>query len=194
MSVYASKSHQAFFDDALFGTRKISVPDPDWTRPTVQVNGVELEDPDAECPFVEIDNPNCRLPEDAVEISRDVRDALLASQATGMVIDWSGDFPAAVQAPAPSIEKVRANLRAWADSHLDGFAKSWEYTQGIDLAVTWLSSDNPQFKAEAGALAKYRDDVWSMVGQLGHDIEAGATAPQDETAFKALLPLAPLRP
>lgn len=42
------------------------------------------------------------LPSDAVEISQSSYDALMHSQSTGKMIDWSGDAPVAIDPPAPS--------------------------------------------------------------------------------------------
>ena len=51
------------------------------------------------------------LPADAVEINAQLHGELLAGQASGQLIDWSGPLPALVAAPLPSIEALAAAKR-----------------------------------------------------------------------------------
>ena len=52
------------------------------------------------------------LPADAVEIAPQLHAELLAGQAAGQLIDWSGQLPALVAPPAPSIEALGTAKRA----------------------------------------------------------------------------------
>lgn len=195
MAIYASKSKQAFFDDEVFGPKRITVIDPNWSVPKVVVGDVEIDDTSATPEFIEIDNPECRLPVDAVELTRDLRDELLAAQGNGKVIDWSGEVPAAVDAPPPSISVVKARIDAWIERFLNDFAAAWGYSQGIGVAVTWVGSGNTRFRDEAMALSQYRDEVWVWVEQYCAQIESGGVeAPASEEELVALLPPAPQRP
>lgn len=195
MAIYASKSKQAFFDDQIFGPKRIMVIDPNWEVPKVMVGDVEIDDTSATPEFIEIDNPECCLPVDAVEITRNLRDELLAAQGNGKVIDWSGEVPAAVDAQPPSISVVKARIDAWIERFLNDFSASWGYSQGIGVAVTWVGSGNTRFRDEAMALSQYRDEVWVWVEQYCAQIETGAVeAPASEEELVALLPSTPQRP
>lgn len=106
MAHYFAKSTLGFYDDNIFGARQISVIDPSWVRPTIEIDDPEFNgsimdgapipqvtilDPNAEAPYTFIDNPNCRLPSDAVAITDDEWRAALDGQANGKVITAGDD-------------------------------------------------------------------------------------------------------
>jgi hypothetical protein len=108
MAWYFSPSTLGFYSDALHGPRDLSVPDPNWTRPTVQttteVDGqpVTTETPDmsAQAPMVSVANPACHTPLDAVAITDDVYAAMVAAQSAGqVVVAGAGGQPTAAAAP-----------------------------------------------------------------------------------------------
>jgi hypothetical protein len=83
------------------------------------------------------------------------------------------------------------NIRLYeqaAKLNLELLAQSWGYDSFIS-AVSYVNSTNAQFKADAEALIKWRDDCWSKA----YTIEAG-TLPATADAFVALLPAAPIKP
>lgn len=101
MRTYFSKLTGGFYVDEVHGSRRISILDADWRRPQINVirssetislfagtDAAEVTMPDmtAVQPFVEIDNPDCKIPLDAVEITAEAHAALLAGQATGKAI------------------------------------------------------------------------------------------------------------
>lgn len=76
--------------------------------------------------------------------------------------DANGD-PVWVPPAPPSTEQAAKILNDRVNYALDYAAKEWGYDKGIDNATTWASSSNPQFAAEAKALATWRDAVWAWV-------------------------------
>lgn len=113
--IYYSPSQNAFFDTAIHGTRQIWVIDQttlddclrsiaadedDFLSSLETASDTEKADMNAALdalsqaratlvgspPFLLIDNLDCRLPEDAVEITNDQHQALLLAQANGSVI------------------------------------------------------------------------------------------------------------
>ncbi len=103
---YASKSLKQFMSDEAWGTRTITVPNPDWV--------VDGEQPE----LVEVPNPSCHLPEDAVPLPAGLHQSLMQAMADGMVIDWSGDLPAAVERPGPGPADLLRSLQVSAQAAL----------------------------------------------------------------------------
>jgi hypothetical protein len=91
--------------------------------------------------------------------------------------------------PAETQEQTQARLSATLTSAINDGAKEWGYDD-IVSAVSYVTSTNPQYVAEAKALTKWRDDVWAWA------IPALASATPGETAgqFLANMPLLPARP
>ena len=97
--MFYSKTTGGFYDPTIHGARKLSIIDPAWVCPTIQVPDpawvtsehpegaavllVEVPDLNAVPDTVEIDNPDCKIPVDAVEITDADHMALLDAQATG---------------------------------------------------------------------------------------------------------------
>lgn len=57
------------------------------------------------------DDTGVPIPDDALPISAEARDMLIASQSVGKVIDWSGDAPVAADQPQPA-RNVQAEIDA----------------------------------------------------------------------------------
>jgi len=91
--------------------------------------------------------------------------------------------------PAETQEQAQERLSAVLGSAINEGANSWGY-DNITSAVSYVTSSNPQYVAEAEALTKWRDDVWAWA------IPALATATPGETAgeFLADMPDMPPRP
>ncbi|MDP1628869.1 tail fiber assembly protein [Parvibaculum sp.] len=106
MTKFFSATTGGFHDSETHGQRRISIPDPAWTRPHLE----------AVHPSIEIDNPDCLLPPDAVEISDETHAALLAALAEGKWIaaDANG-LPVAIDPPPPSPEEQAGEARRQRD-------------------------------------------------------------------------------
>jgi predicted regulator of Ras-like GTPase activity (Roadblock/LC7/MglB family) len=86
--MYYSKTRGGFFPDDIYGTKTILVGD------------------------VEVPNPNCTLPEDAVEISDELHKQLLQDQSDGKVIDFSGSVVVAKNAPVATLAELKVLKKA----------------------------------------------------------------------------------
>lgn len=73
------------FDGELWGERKISIIDPSFVWPQIEQQNSQhnpedpaseptilIDDPDIEPPMIEVDNPNCRVPPEAIEVSNEL--------------------------------------------------------------------------------------------------------------------------
>ena len=142
MTIYYSKSQNAFYDSGIHGERTKLVPDPKWRRPTKKVpdpnwkggsekhQTIEVLDEDADHPQIEVANEACKLPDDAVEISGDLHTSLLNAQSDGRVITSDKDgFPVAVEAAPLSDEELARDIRAQRNAAL--LASDW--TQLADI-------------------------------------------------------------
>lgn len=132
---------------------------------------------------------NEKIPSDAVEITTEQWQSLMAAQSSGQIIqaDKKGN-PQAVNPPAPTKDQTIAVYERAAQENLDTVARSWGYNS-IVAAISYTSSTNPQYKADADALNAWRDSYWAEA----YTIEAG-TLPATAEAFVAMLPAAPAKP
>lgn len=139
-----------FYSSDIHGPRRRSITDPQWMRPTISVTlntgeSVDVGDgniltnsgadpmtisdvPDmtAVAPTVDVDNPHCKIPCDAVEISDERYADLLAGQSTGMCIvpDEHG-CPILVPPPPPTIDELSFGARAERDRRMADI--EWRY-------------------------------------------------------------------
>jgi len=97
--MFFSKSTTSFYTEDIHGSRKLTVIKPGWIHPLIMVPDpawiaadhpegtsipmVEIPDPNVEPEMVEVDNPDCKIPTDAVEITDVEHAALLDAQSTG---------------------------------------------------------------------------------------------------------------
>lgn len=131
MTLYYSAIKNAFYDSRIHGELTLTQVDPDWERPTkevelavgesITVDGqvysndtdaplrVTVPDMSAEPDTIEVANPNCKIPGDGVKISDEQHQALLAGQSKGKLIqaDEHGQ-PILVEPPAPTDEQKKA--------------------------------------------------------------------------------------
>jgi hypothetical protein len=129
--MFYAKSTGGFYDPAIHGARSLLVLDPAWIRPLVSITlppgatypgeppvindtdqPMTLEavpDLDAEPTVIEIDNPDCKIPADAVEITEAERVQLLAGQAAGKrIIPNEDGYPILADPEPPTAAQVRA--------------------------------------------------------------------------------------
>lgn len=181
MRIYFSASSNGFYDGALFGNRTHLVPDPDWVRPTVEVllqpgeeavadgetvfNDTDeplpllLPDMSIEAPLVEVANPDCKLPDDAVEITAAQRDELLAdvSQFRRIAADDSG-YPILLDLPGPSAAE---RLKRLLDTVDDAADRARYAVAGDPLRA--VEYDRARLEAEQFAAADFQGEVPPMV-------------------------------
>lgn len=93
-----------FHHEAILGLRQI----PTWKSEAEQLAGKRP---------VMVDNPHCRIPPGATEISEERFKELMAAQQRGAVIEFAGGKPVAVP-HAPSAEEARAARRRRRDQLL----------------------------------------------------------------------------
>jgi hypothetical protein len=129
MTDYFSPDLHAFFSSSLHGSRTLSIIDPAWQRPTVEIPDpdwiaadhpegtphplITVPDDSVAAPTIEVPNPDCKIPPDAVEITEAEHAALLEAQSMGKVIKPDADGrPVAVDPPPPTLDEVRAGKTA----------------------------------------------------------------------------------
>ncbi|WP_407059061.1 phage tail assembly chaperone [Ralstonia syzygii subsp. celebesensis] len=194
--LFYAKSTGGFYDSGIHGDRTMAMVDPSWTRPTVKVPdptwSAPADEPQAEAPLIEVPdlaalaptvtvaNPDCQIPVDAVEITRDEHRALLAAQSQGKVITTGPDGkPIAVDPPPPTVEGRAASLRAQRDQLLDD--TQWMVVRHRDQVeadlATSLSAD--QFKR----LLAYRQALRDLPAQVGFPDVAMPELPADLNAI-----------
>lgn len=163
---FFSKSTRGFYEIDTHGPRRVVIPDPQWVRPTIEVhlqpgelfdigNGEQLTNagstklvvtdvPDMKlvAPSIEVDNPDCKIPFDAVEITDAQYAALLAGQSAGLCIvaDEAG-YPILVPPAAPTEDELAARARVERDSRMVDF--EWRYERHArELRLGMLPTDD----------------------------------------------------
>lgn len=177
--MFYSASTRGFYSEEMHGARTLLVADPAWVRPLIDVtlapgevfdlgNGEALvnkgkktatfagiPDPAALPSMVEVENPDCRIPADAVEISREQHAALLEGQSLGKVIapDAYG-APLLSDPPPPTDEALAAAARAERTARL----------AACDWAVL---PDAPLSESARAAWVAYRQALRDLTAQEG---------------------------
>lgn len=144
--MFYSPSAAGFFSAAAHGARRISIPDPEWQRPTIEIvdptwidDGgsvpplVFVPDMDAIQPSVEMDNPDCKIPADAVEITAEEYAALLAGLSSGqrIVADVDGR-PMLADRTGPTAAEIWQLIKAERDRR--------RFEGGVQVAGHWFQS------------------------------------------------------
>ncbi len=138
MRIFFHAKTTGFFPEVIHGARTVTVPDPDWERPSIQfpdpdwVPSEEFSDestplfstPDlaAEPPLIEQQNPACSLPPAAelVEVSESLYTDLLSAQSGGqqMITADKDGRPVLKPNPGPSVEDLQRQERLVRDRAL----------------------------------------------------------------------------
>lgn len=140
--MFYSAQTLGFYDAEIHGARRITIIDPAWIRPTVDIvlqpgesawvgdelvtnagdepkTFIDVPDMNAIPDTLEVANPACLIPADAVEISQERHAELLNGQSTGLLISSGEDgYPVLIDPPPPSPEVLAAIERAWRDGQL----------------------------------------------------------------------------
>lgn len=130
------------------------------------------------------------IPEGSVEITEEEWLFLLNEQSKGKQItsDENG-YPIIVDVPGPTKEQTIEMISFAIQNELDIFAQSWGY-DNILSGVSYASSTNPQFSADANSLSTWRDQVWSWAIPKFDTVYAGQTP----ESFMVDMPQKPLKP
>lgn len=192
MTIYYSAVHNGFFTPELHGPRRLSIPDPAWVCPLLEDGS---PDPDAEPPTIDIDNPDCKIPADAVPITDALHQSLLAAQAEGYAIapDATGS-PIATAPPTPTPEQILARLTAKLQDHLDSTAQAYGYDD-IKSAISY--ADEPavaKFRLEGQAFRAWRSLFWDAANTLKNAVLAQNRPAPSLAELIAALPTLPLSP
>lgn len=158
MTIYYSPARKGFFDDAIHGPRRILVPDEEKLAELVKI---EPDDEDhaedlkrqAMLAVKEIDNPDCRLPSDAIEVSAERHAELIAELANGKVLASDDDGQPVAVDPQLSVEEQLEAIRRQRDKAL----KATDWTQmpdAMSAAKRKLWADHRQALRDLPALVE----------------------------------------
>lgn len=140
MAVYFSPSSCGFYCDDIHGPRTVSIPDPDWGVTAAEVGSTQ----DLERPVIVIDNPDCKLPSDAIEITEQEHADLMDAQSRGQQIVPDADGRPIARAPSEQTpEEKAARARADRDTRL----KATDWTQASDIPTTTAEKWRPYRQA-----------------------------------------------
>lgn len=161
--MFYAKSTGGFYTEEIHGSRRIFIIDPAWVHPLVTItlqpnesfNGVvntgnrplditDVPDPSVISPLVEVDNPDCKIPADAVEITEAEHALLLEGQSQGkrIVADANGR-PMLADPPPPTAAEIWYCIKAKRDSVKAG---------GVKVGSHWFHSDEASRTQYVGLL------------------------------------------
>ncbi len=199
--MFYSKSTNSFFIEDIHGARRLTIIDPAWQRPTVEVPDpnwnpadhpegtphplIAVPDETAIAPTIEMSNPACKIPADAVEITEAEHAALLAAQSAGKIIqaDASG-HPVAVDPPPPTLESVKVSKTAAINDAcraaiVGGFTSSalgahHTYDSELEdqlnlIGAVGLGSNLPYRCADAAGVKEFRLHTAAQLKQVAAD-------------------------
>lgn len=115
--LYFSKSTSSFYHAAIHGPRALAIIDPVFNWPQIEVETEAgpalINDPDIVPPTVKIDNPETKIPVDAVEITLEEHADLLEGQSAGKrIVGDANGRPVLQDPPAPTLADLKANKNA----------------------------------------------------------------------------------
>lgn len=140
MKTYYSASTGLFYSSELFGTKtltiidpefewpKVNLPDPTWEGEPQEAPTIEINDEDVIPPMVEIANPNSTLPSDAVEISQAEHQKLLEGQGRQRIIRDENGHPTLADFEPENLLQLMDRKRREIDAARDAaFAAGLKY-------------------------------------------------------------------
>ena len=185
--IYYSAETRGFSSEESHGARRISIVDPTWVRPLLEDG---TPDPDAVPPTIEIDNPNCKIPKDAVVISDADHKALTDGQKAGKMIQPDGNGRPMLVAPRPTatVKDVTVRIKGERDRRTQGggykVGAKWfhsdQFSRGQQLGLVLLGAGIPaglQWKTMDGSFVAMTQ---ALAGQI-----LAASAAADNAIFAA---------
>lgn len=128
------------------------------------------------------------MPADAVAISDELHQSLMAEQSKGKAIVPGPDGAPRAAERVPTAQDLQAGLTARVQQHLDAAAKALGYDD-IKSAVTYADEPAvPRFQAEGLALRAWRSQVWAACYAILAEVQAGARTVPTASALIAELP------
>lgn len=140
--MFYSAQTGGFYHPEIHGARTTMVQDPAWIRPAIDVvlqpgESIQVDDQiiintddepktlrnvfdmSAVPGVIEVANPDCLIPGDAVEITDERHAEMLAGQSSGLKIssDENG-YPVLIDPPPPSAAEQTVSERTWRDAQL----------------------------------------------------------------------------
>lgn len=106
----------ARYDEAFHGSRLIQIIDPAWVRPTIN----DVPDMEAMPDIIEVENPACKIPVDAVDISDALFDQTInetdgvwkRNQETGEVAKYSNPAPTTAELKTQKLREINARCES----------------------------------------------------------------------------------
>lgn len=158
--VFYSAANGGFYEEHVHGFRQVDVADPAWARPVLTVTLApgetfgamtntgkkplvikDVPDMDAVAPQIRVDNLDCKIPADAVEVTDAYRWELVNAQATGKIIVANADgFPVLQDPPPPSVSELAARVRRERDARMADF--EWRYARNAREARLGLAESD----------------------------------------------------
>ncbi|WPJ21702.1 site-specific DNA-methyltransferase [Bacillus phage vB_BpuM-ZY1] len=151
MRTFYSAATNSFYDTRLFGEPTLTIIDPDFEWPMIEVPDpnhkgegegegeaplVQVRDETIEPPIITVSNPDCRLPEDAIEISAEQHQALINHDGTQQLAADEHGRPILVDHPPMPLETLAELKRQELDQARDAaFAKGLEYDFNGEIDV-----------------------------------------------------------
>ncbi|ABE45629.1 hypothetical protein [Polaromonas sp. JS666] len=141
--MFYSKLTGGFYSADLHGSRTLVIADAAWVPPLID----GMPDPSAIAPTIEINNPDCKIPPDAVEITDEQHAALLEGQTQGKRIEADANgAPVLITPPAPTLDALKEAAQAAIDAHFEVLysrtvpngAIASEYDAAYMAAKAWL--------------------------------------------------------
>lgn len=117
-----------------------------------------------------------------IETQQEMINQAIANRWEEIEKDWSDPSPV-------TIEQITQKIRLLIYDNIDDFVKNWGYFSVV-TAVSYVSSTNPQYAADAVAIVAWRDQVWSwFYGEISN-----ITVNTDPQTFILNMPSPPEKP
>jgi Domain of unknown function (DUF4376) len=134
MAKFYSRSLGGFYADEIHGSPKLMIADPTWTRPLID----GLTDENAVAPLIEVVNPDCLMPADAVPVTDEQHAALFRGQDAGKAIQADAQGRLVVVAP-PMRTPAELRIQRWAEIKAER-ERRIQYG-GYKVGLKWFHSD-----------------------------------------------------
>lgn len=193
---FYSPTTRGFYDDLVHGSRQIDIVDPQYVPPEV----TDPDEPLPEPPYITVDNPFCRLPDDAQEISDERYHELLDEQTAGKnIVPGTDGLPIAIAPPAPDLtavkrgairdletaaEKARQNFLSPGMGQAMVYLRKVQEAETMQLDESPAAEDYPLLAVEVGLTASTLQEVAAVI-LLTRDYWLGVAANIEQVRLTA---------